>query len=131
MKETNPHRLMAEGTVDVNRTTTIREEQPRGTTPVSAEGGAARSRVTWPLLEAVEREDVAMVQLLLDHGARSLRPRPARRRSELHALALRQNPEACSVPSPTGGIWDWWFRSRPDPMKLWQLLITAGADVEQ
>jgi hypothetical protein len=41
---------------------------------------------SWPLLAAVERQDVTLARLLIDHGARPVTCQK-RKRTELHALA--------------------------------------------
>lgn len=55
------------------------------------EGGEEEvEQVTWPLLEAVMREDLASVRTLVwKHGVRSQRPSPWKR-SEAHMLARVQ-----------------------------------------
>jgi hypothetical protein len=88
----------------------------------------------WPLLEAVKLQDLAMVQLLIDHGARSQSHKP-NLRSELHALAqLQKGPFPSAQPTTavhriTKVVAGWWS-GLPDEIKLWHLLITsAGANV--
>jgi hypothetical protein len=87
----------------------------------------------WPLLEAVKLQDVAIVQLLIDHGARS-QSHKSNLRSELHALAqLQKGPFPSAQPTTaahrfTKVVARWW-PALPVHIKLWDLLLTAGADV--
>jgi ankyrin repeat protein len=52
----------------------------------------------WPLLAAVKTRNAAIVQLLIDHGAR---PMKSRKRSELHALADTQKGPFPPVRKPS------------------------------
>jgi ankyrin repeat protein len=58
----------------------------------------------WPLLAAVERQNVAITQLLIDHGARPVAHKKGSKRTELHALAEAQKgpfprPVPCNPPT--------------------------------
>lgn len=57
--------------------------------------------LTWPLREAVRRQDLGLVRLLMSHGARSQRPKPSRQ-SEMHLLAKlqKQGPPLIKVRYP-------------------------------
>jgi hypothetical protein len=55
--------------------------------------------LSWPLLAATKSHNVAIIQLLIDHGAHS-QTDTHHHRSELHALACSQTPPFSVLPYP-------------------------------
>lgn len=88
----------------------------------------------WPLLAAVKCQNVAITQLLIDHGARPVvHKKRLKKRSELHALAEAQKgpfpprpAQAVSAARWLSGITKWLAPSSA-AIKLWSLLLDAGA----